>query len=91
MLTIMEAGVDLIGSTGDPILPDPLERLPVDEALKLEDETKAVDPTPEKGYQPEPSATDRRRPVDPGRPEALARGTTAADHAGRRPAHQHRR
>ena len=55
MLTIMEAGVDLIGSTGDPILPDPLERLPVDAALKLEDETKAVDPTPEKGYQPEPS------------------------------------
>jgi hypothetical protein len=59
MLTVMEAAVDLIGSTGDPVLPDPLERLPVDEALLREDETKAVDPTPEKGYRKEErSATD---------------------------------
>ncbi len=65
MLTVMEAAVDLIGSTGDPILPDPLERLPVDEALLLEDESKAVDPTPEKGYQPEPPAQTAADPWIP--------------------------
>ena len=57
MLTVMEAGVDLIGSRGDPLLPDPVEHLPVNQALLLEDETKAVDPTPIRGYRDEP-ATD---------------------------------
>jgi hypothetical protein len=56
MLTVMEVGVDLIGSTGDPVLPDPVERVPVDEAKLRHDETKAVDPTPLDGYTSEPQA-----------------------------------
>ncbi len=65
MLVVEEAAVRLIGTTGDPEFPDPIEHLPLDQVLKLEDETKAVDPTPLDGYVDEDPAVTAADPFIP--------------------------
>jgi len=65
MLVVEEAAVPLIGTTGDPEFPDPIEHLPLDQVLKLEDETKAVDPTPLDGYVDEDPAVTAADPFIP--------------------------
>ena len=67
MLVVEEAAVPLIGTTGDAEFPDPIEHLPLDQVLKLVDETKAKDPTPLDGYadeDPAMTATDPFIPAD---------------------------
>jgi hypothetical protein len=83
MPLVIQAGVELIGFTGDPEFPDPVEHLPVDQALVLEDELKAVDPTPVDGYSLEPSPATEADPWIPaGRrhwPEGRRLDTTRID------------
>src|SRR6266516_2246600 len=86
MLVVMEAGVELIGWTGhadSDIDAHPVEHLPVNQALVLEDETKAVDPTPLAAYKDEPAAvTDANPWIRTGRkywPEGRRLDTTRID------------
>jgi len=61
MLVVTETALPLIGTTGDM----PIEHLPLDQVLKLEDETKAVDPTPLDGYVEEDPAVTAANPFIP--------------------------
>ena len=65
MLVIAAAAVPLIGTTGDPEFPDPVEHLPLDQVLRLQDATKAKDPTPLDGYVEEDPAVTTADPLLP--------------------------
>jgi hypothetical protein len=83
MPLVMQVGVQLIGATGDAEFPDPVEHLPVDSALLLQDEAKAADPDPLAGYTPqEQAATDQDPWIPAGRrywPEGRRLDTTRID------------
>jgi hypothetical protein len=65
MLVVTETALALIGTTGPVEFPEPIEHLPLDQVLKLEDETKAVDPTPLDGYAEEDPAVTAADPFIP--------------------------
>ncbi|HEX6054141.1 MAG TPA: hypothetical protein VFZ21_32950, partial [Gemmatimonadaceae bacterium] len=65
MLVVEEAAVPLIGTTGDPEFPEPIEHLPLDQVLTRVDETKARDPNPLEGYADEEPAITAANPFIP--------------------------
>jgi hypothetical protein len=65
MLVVIETAVPLIGTTGDAEFPDPIEHLPLDQVLVLQDETKARDPNPIEGYADEDPTETAMNPLIP--------------------------
>jgi hypothetical protein len=82
LLVVAEAAVPLIGTTGDPGFPDPVEHLRVDKIAARVDEAFAASDTPWRGYQvvEDPPNVDRRVPADRAHfPEGRRLNTTLID------------